>query len=470
MASLTGFFSQQIVLVQSCLEIDETAAVSISKTNNYTRSASSDPRMLSTDYTPMIAAINVGLIQPLDDLTNVLSQGCSTGNCTFHSTNNASFSTLGIGHLCEDITTRIHVENETTTSSPVGNFTSEFLALDYDVDQSMAFSPENDGFLVKTWTSPREGMITTLYILYKPSYESLEYKAVNCSIFPTVNTYVADIRNSILKETLMSSTPLLLPGAQFKNYGNTEEEFANPSISYSFMTASNYTLRDGYEESCDGSETPGPGLSKFMKSTEDPTYVNSTGQTSTSAGWKWWYFPNDCIWSMTQASADGMKRTFNDIFVDQKLSMGRYGGLEGPIHLRRIFHDGNMTLDTVNELMEGLTATMTTVIRTNGEEGPSGNARGQVWINTTCVYIRWRWITFPTVMIALTGVFLIWVAFENRDVQSDRLWKSSLLAALFCEFELTQDKPEGKQEMATTAKSTSVCLDANGGTLRLVGQ
>jgi hypothetical protein len=148
MASLTGFFSQQIVLVQSCLEIDETAAVSISKTNNYTRSASSDPRMLSTDYTPMIAAINVGLIQPLDDLTNVLSQGCSTGNCTFHSTNNASFSTLGIGHLCEDITTRIHVENETTTSSPVGNFTSEFLALDYDVDQSMAFSPENDGFLV----------------------------------------------------------------------------------------------------------------------------------------------------------------------------------------------------------------------------------------------------------------------------------------------------------------------------------
>lgn len=53
----------------------------------------------------------------------------------------------------------------------------------------------------------------------------------------------------------------------------------------------------------------------------------------------------------------------------------------------------------------------------------------------------------PTaIMIGLTGILLILVAIENRGIENDRLWKSSFLAALFCEAEV-QEKPVEKEEM-----------------------
>lgn len=70
-------------------------------------------------------------------------------------------------------------------------------------------------------------------------------------------------------------------------------------------------------------------------------------------------------------------------------------------------------------------------------------------------------------MIGLTGGFLILIAIENRGVVNNRLWKSSFLAALFCEVEV-QEKQVRKDEMKAIAKSTSVSLEGKSGTLRLV--
>jgi hypothetical protein len=70
-------------------------------------------------------------------------------------------------------------------------------------------------------------------------------------------------------------------------------------------------------------------------------------------------------------------------------------------------------------------------------------------------------------MIGRTGVFLLWVAFENRGIETERRWKSSFLIALFYEVEVPE-KPVGKEEMNTMAKSTSVSLEDERATLRLV--
>lgn len=45
-----------------------------------------------------------------------------------------------------------------------------------------------------------------------------------------------------------------------------------------------FTLRDGVRQSCNGSENPAPGLVQFMKRSDEPTYIDSTGHTSVSAG------------------------------------------------------------------------------------------------------------------------------------------------------------------------------------------
>jgi hypothetical protein len=90
-----------------------------------------------------------------------------------------------------------------------------------------------------------------------------------------------------------------------------------------------------------------------------------------------------------------------------------------------------------------------------------------MWVTTTCVYIRWPWIAFPAIMVGLSGIFLLLVAIESRHIETDRLWKSSFLAALLCEVEVHQ-QPVGKDEMKTMVRSTSVSVGGNSGRLRLV--
>jgi hypothetical protein len=157
-----------------------------------------------------------------------------------------------------------------------------------------------------------------------------------------------------------------------------------------------------------------------------------------------------------------IRDTLTEVFDNQILTSGRRSGQSGSTHLQILFEDGNMTFDSVNQRIEGLAKSMTSVLRTDGGFTNTTDpylqySSGTLWINTTCVYIRWPWITFPAAMIALTGMFFVLVAVENRSIETDRLWKSSFLAALFCEVEVDKT-PAGKVEMNSIAKSTSVSL------------
>ena len=433
MALLTGFFTQQIVLFQDCLEINNADSVSISKTNNCTQSGVwhdgvFQEELLSTDYGPMVDAINVGIIQPVKDYTNILSRGCSSGNCTFPSTNGASFSTLGVCHICENITAQIRVLSETTQSRSNTTKVLATLGLDYEQSrdiESMTFLRQNTGEFMKTWTGPRIDTINTIYFVYRGFGSPLGPKAVNCTLFPTVNTYTARIESATLKEDLVDSVRLFPLSSQFPLETSSDTDFRSDIKMWYTKMAMEHALRDGKKESCTGSENPRPGLVELIKSTRNRTSEHSADQKLGSAEWTWWYFPEDCIWSIHTASVGGMQDTFRQIFDDRILGMFEKGGLSGPIYLQRLYKDGKVMLDTLNEQMKSLTPAMTAVIRTNGDEGPSWCPKGEVWANTTCLYIRWPWISFPAVMIGLTGIFLLLVVTANRGIESDRLWKSS---------------------------------------------
>jgi hypothetical protein len=57
-------------------------------------------------------------------------------------------------------------------------------------------------------------------------------------------------------------------------------------------------LQNGVREPYEGSNTLASERICFLKRTNEPTYVDLTFQTNPSAGWKWWYFPKDCLCSM----------------------------------------------------------------------------------------------------------------------------------------------------------------------------
>ena len=122
-----------------------------------------------------------------------------------------------------------------------------------------------------------------------------------------------------------------------------DEGFYNPVSTWSHQTISNQTLRDGKPASCDGSATPGPGLEKFPKHSNKSTYTNSTGHTNPSSGWQWWYYPEDCIWSLYIVSEAAISNTLNQVFQNKDIGIGmRNGSLTSSIgsqHLRMLHDD-----------------------------------------------------------------------------------------------------------------------------------
>ncbi|KAJ8116651.1 hypothetical protein OPT61_g1971 [Boeremia exigua] len=480
LASLTGFFSQQIVQFHSCLEIDTAAATDISRTNAYARTGGSAMSNVAVEYAPMLAAINVGVLQPAGDLTSTLSSGCSTGNCTFSDTGTASFSTLAISHVCEDITSHIHVVNQTSDNTTAA--TSTYLGLSYGENKTVEWDKESGGYVVKSWvddsSSSTSSDLTTLYFLFRSVGSSLtggntDWKVTNCSLFPTVNTYESSIKDARLQEDLIDSVPLRGIDEQFEHPPVDDVDFTDLLFMWRYKMTTDFAVRNGIQEECEGSDSPRSGLVKFLKSSDEPTYVNSTGHTNPSAGWKWWYYPQKCVWAFHKYPAATIAESLKEIFDLQDVTQGRRGGAMGSAHLRVLFQDGNMTHNSVDTQIKDLATSMTTVVRTAGGNGTQpyipDNVQGLVWVNTTCVSIRWPWIAFPAIMIGLTGLFLALVAFENRGIESDRLWKSSFLAALFCEVEIDpHERPVGKADMKSVAKSTSVSLEGKSGALRLI--
>ncbi|KAJ8109669.1 hypothetical protein OPT61_g7293 [Boeremia exigua] len=422
MAALTGFFLQQLVQFESCAQSTDAPGVLVAKTNNYTASGTfAGMRETYDQYSPMVAAATVGLIQPLEDFTNLLAHGCDSGNCTFPSTNGASFSTLAISHLCEDITPLLQRCNSTSFVGPPNDLITRLNA-----NTSVELNLARLDVLATSTTATKYG---------------------NDDLFP------------------LQTLTLGIGVSQFVHRMTT-----------------NHTIRNGVEESCAGSQQPSPGLIKFYKVTSDFTQPEDLYRNRTSV---LWYYPPDCMWSLGRGATRGIQSYFESIFSDQKLSFlfSPVPILQGNMYLRALWQPDNRPFRLMNDLLEGsisfesadhalanMTKAMTVYMRTHGEEGPAGYARGQLWTTTTCVYVRWEWITFPAVMITLTSVFLLLVVIDNWGTDSERLWKSSVLATLFCEVDVHRDQDLGKEQLSAIAKSTSVSIGSKQESLRLIAR
>jgi hypothetical protein len=483
MTALTGFFSQQLLLFGDCAQRTDTAVVRLARTNNYNatgRSFGPYSTISWAEYAPMVAATTVGLIQPVEDFTNVFARGCDSGNCTFPSSNGASFSTVAMSHICEDISGLIRRH----TDLYIYNRTQMALAMFDDSDPSALPSVMTTSTKATTYHGKYGYPLCTITLLFRSHHRANDSRAVNCSLFPTVNTYSVKVEKSVLEETLLSSIPLEYGGpGNIKNAAGVEEA-EEPSYEPNlYALATNFTLRNGIMEPCTGSADPAPGLVKHFKVKKNVLGMyGAINRTSTR-----WYYPEDCLWVMSEPAYRGMRRHFDTMFDEQNLTSTGTALAGGNAYLRAIWQEdpksynvsfadirftdamiGQTSFASVDESIKNMTRAMTAFIRTHGAEGEAGYAKGDMWTNTTCVYVRWEWITFPVAMIALTGLFLLLVIIDNWGVESDRLWKSSVLATLFCEVDIQRDRPEGKEGMKEMATSTGVSLEGRSGRLRLV--
>lgn len=435
--------------------------------------------MLWAEYAPMVAATTVGLIQTIEDFTNVFARGCDSGNCTFPSSDGASFSTVAISHICEDISGLIRqYTNYSHTSTVLTTSEGAPTRLNYSDHRNHSdFSVMTTSTHATKYRGHDLFPLHTITLLFRERFASNDSRAVNCTLFPTVNTYSVKVANTRLEETLLESIPLDFdyPDITTNVAGGEEGLEWRPNL---FALATDYTMRDGIKEPCAGSADPAPELVKHYKvKTEEWDGQGKIHRTSTQ-----WYYPKDCLWTMSQPAAWGLRRHFDTMFHEQILKSNGLSLIEGNAYLRALWRQdpegrenmtgppikGQTSIASIDESFRNMTGAMTAFIRTHGAEGEKGWARGHMWANTTCVYVRWEWIAFPVAMIALTGLFLLLVIIDNWKVESDRLWKSSVLATLFCEVDIERDRPKGKEEMSEIARSTSVSLEGKRGRLRMV--
>ncbi|KAJ8116938.1 hypothetical protein OPT61_g1748 [Boeremia exigua] len=462
MVSLTGFFLQQLVQFQDCLQPNATEyPPRVSKTNSYMRSGAIAALNSSTSAEPfmgMVAAVNVAIFQPTENYTNMLSQRCISGHCTFPMANGTTFSTVAVSHKCEDLTRQASTSRSTFSPAVVSLRDEIGTLIELDLHSDTIITTRTDPRIKESLSS-----LSTIYIInrllsvFTPEHQALsasssDFEILKCSLFPTLNTYGASITKSLLNETLIESIPL-----------EPYEPRKSGNISYAFLTASNNTLRNGIQQLCEPSTGDKRTHIEYKKSNE------ADNDTLTSL-----YYPNDCVWGFGESAANGIRHYFSKILDNQTLTLTELReSTYASMHLRQLWQNETMLLPRVQNIMEDLSKAMSAVVRTNGEEGAVWYLEGTMFSTTTCVDIEWAWLTFPIVTVVLTGVFLAFMVWDNRDIASDRLWKSSILAALFCEVEharIDETQTICKEAMIEMAKSTSVSVEGGKGTLKFVAR
>ncbi|KAI4711434.1 hypothetical protein J4E89_003999 [Alternaria sp. Ai002NY15] len=510
MSAFTGFAAQQLIVFNDCLRPDESAAVGILRSNAFNKSGERKSPTTADEYLPLTVAMDVGILQPLEDTTTLLSYGCKTGNCTFPNANGAAFSTLGVGYWCQNATSQVvetkldydselddylpsaYLNGETTGSETPpetianSNSTNTTVPLGYDfgltlkngtkarnIGLSLSLSDNVfdpivkfplagwPGKLVTDVSDPKyNGTIATIGMIYIP-YDSIEYQAMTCGIYPTVNTIKATYHNGVLKEEIVKSVRI---GEDLAFGGTT-----------AFRLATKQTIRNGTETTCDVKTSETPGYLAVARGNIDAAPINTTSLDSEGPGAELVWYPEDCVWSLFTGSMTGIQTHLQAVYGQQFL-MDIMSARYGNAYMRVLWDSGQLPdapLEHVSSIMKNLTNAMNTVLRTHGMEEHSRPAEGTMWYTTTCIEINWAWIAFPAVMIALSAIFLLLVHIESRGVESGRLWKSSILAMLFCEMDevvTEQAQPMGRQRLEEVAASSSVSLGKDNGSLRLVAR
>jgi hypothetical protein len=119
------------------------------------------------------------------------------------------------------------------------------LAIDDALDP-LVFNPYSYPGVLLTGVSYSRynGSLATIKMLYRPDQtKKSEYKAMSCALYPSVNTYAAEVHTFVLKETPIESVPIGMNLLIVNQSMATEPDF---------KLARSYTIRNGSSVSCIG--------------------------------------------------------------------------------------------------------------------------------------------------------------------------------------------------------------------------
>ena len=449
-------FSQQIVHYYTCFESIPSSTTSLPRTNNYTRGGLSSKIGYAELDNQMAAAMYMATIDPPDNPSSIVPVLCTTGNCTFPATDNATLSTLGMCYSTMDITS--HVQKNVSSGYDFGywlpDLTWGHLANDTEhaeatvgiADASKVWHGSQSAITINnshyTMMSPKKALANSPG--FAPDFDDLFtfdtlmlkvnasecdimnpniHFTANCtkhpwafrtSLYPCIKTFSSSVTNNILNELVLSTIPL-----KKTNYSAIE---ITTSVNLTYSLATDKILVNGAWKTCQI-------LDYYTDVTPVPISINGTLQLFRDQPTKW--YPVECVWMLDYIPALALNQFLSWMYDESPLLAVESNTVinSGSLWLKPLYRNGTANIDTVNNYMENLVSGMTGIMRQRGD-----SVQGIALMTQTCIHVYWTWLLLPAGLV-ISSILLL--AATMRACKSTDMWnftgswKSSSLALLF---------------------------------------
>ena len=391
----------------------------------------------------MRSAINLGIYR--DDSTEIrVDVSCPTGNCTFPQV----YHSTGYYSECTDISDQIQVHARNKEGEDDGAFL--FYAHETEKWEREGVNLTSLNFTLPgtdVWANPGVELTTgwpwggdSFYALM--SYSAIRlgveacndtdlwrckgYGAATCRVRQAIYTYTGEVHDAVFSEKITNIMPIPFGDNWVDTKG--QETAVWSVIDKSCLTPSekDFLLESGYLIQEDNTnwipyDLSIPASEAFNNSHNAPNNApnnNNNNNTQTQTRIR-----PECTYQISRHELSSLNFFFQVIFpADYGIAAPNPAS---PSIGHVFYHNGDMSIRTIQKTMSGMAEVMTTSQRNKSpstirNETRNYGVKGKVFRTDTCVRIGWLWLSFPAVLTALTVLFMGvlgfgWVCVGSED-------------------------------------------------------
>lgn len=450
---ITDPFSQACVTIGSC-QRSQAGLASIPRFNNYSVAFHASGGAGNYDLsTSMQLAVLTGLYSPPTNSSQSMQSAvsCPTGNCTFSEGQSVAFDTLTMCHSCIDLTSKVLLRSEIDPSSKEkqpgsyvldgygddfalpapgsGNFSGQLFMLSSapgihgdDNDTQWPLDGWNSTTIINT-----RGIALVVPTAPCPAGKqcNLEPTGFDCALRPCIKSFSASVRNGVYAES---------------EHGTANYLHAVPDALL-FQSVTKQTLFNGTWESCVSSKdrTPKNNITVYQPLAQSD--VQPGKDLSTDSLTKL-YYPQECVYNVGTGAAAALFAYIGSTLDKGTIQMiTTPDQVDGDVWLKTLYDSGKMKFADVDRFMNGLATSIGAEMRRNtvpntglavhDANNGTAQATGDAHYSETCIIVRWRYLSFLALLLALDLVFFgMVVYYSQRNPWWCENWKSSALPLL----------------------------------------
>ncbi|OQU94208.1 hypothetical protein CLAIMM_00598 [Cladophialophora immunda] len=402
-------FTQQLVRYYDCKIPSRDQPASVVRTSGYFDWGAHFAAGQTEINPQMLAAVQAGIFNPSAISVDF---NCPSGNCTFSDL----YSTVAYCASCTDTTGQLNISNN-----------GEFLMSTLPSGASASFLVNGSGFADQHWFTMEVDVDTFDFVFAalpedaagyfalitdnpcQTPYETSTWAcsgpgAASCAIYPCVKTFNASIQAGQLAENLISSVP----------FGITEDQVGPISTGQIELLINIPCLEHDQVEALTelGFNTTGsqwisslpPNVTIDILNDYNPTYNPSnatfSGAIVMMSGHQNLTLPPQCLYEIDVDNIAGVSLYLQSIFSTSISPTANGDACEGSSEALAIFNNSYVNFDSIANAVDNLADSMSSYMRRSGYTNYSQPATGTTMETTTCMDIRWAWLTLPAVVTA----------------------------------------------------------------------